>query len=103
MYIAVSILIYCLRSTYIDCIGAKLKRRWFIFFLCFFKPNHGCKKDNRFLGKAIWTLAGDDACIMYCIRYGYSLEVNKRGNNLAIQEQINTAAPGTQQSLTSER
>ena len=71
MYIAVSILIFIVCALLILIVLVQnSKRRWFIFFLCFFKPNHGCKKDNRFLGKSDMDISWGDACFMYCIRDG---------------------------------
>lgn len=72
MYIAVSILIFivCALLILIVLVQNSKGRMVLHFFLCFFKPNHGCKKDNRFLGKSDMDISWGDACFMYCIRDG---------------------------------
>ena len=96
MYIAVSILIFIVCALLILIVLVQNSKGGGLSS-SFASSNQimGVRKTTDFLEKATWTLAG--AMLVLCIVSAMVLPRGEQaGKNSAIQEQINTAAPGTQ-------
>ena len=96
MYIAVSILIFIVCALLILIVLVQNSKGGGLSS-SFASSNQimGVRKTTDFLEKATWTLAG--AMLVLCIVSAMVLPRGEQaGKKSAIQEQINTAAPGTQ-------
>ena len=96
MYIAVSILIFIVCALLILIVLVQNSKGGGLSS-SFASSNQimGVRKTTDFLEKATWTLAG--AMLVLCIVSALVLPRGEQaGKKSAIQEQINTAAPGTQ-------